>query len=299
MSTIRQRIAQILRTNGVPNAPQAIINWEQSIGYHIEQDDDADAIAGVVLDTVDYAGAADRRSSIGDIPAPIPTMNDRLLDNFYTGDALGGGGAAVLGEPEDATYEEVRRLLMQNYIANPDAAIRIFMQNTGVQSFQGLVASQVAQAILGMQFPNRVAGRAPGPNAAAAAQFGMTQQQYQLYLATQLERQQRQAAKRQAAQRQAAQRQAAQRLIAQRQAAQAAARISSSGGGGAAPAQQLTAAQRQFQQILKKDKWATLTLQQLKQYVATRKSTLQKLLDDVKRDENVLNRVVVAMSYKR
>jgi hypothetical protein len=172
------------------------------------------------------------------------------------------------------------------------------MQSTGVHSFPGLDALEVAQAILGMQFPDRVAGRAPGPNAAAAAQFGMTQQQYQLYLAAQLDRQQRQRLARQVAQRQAAQRQAAQRQVAQRQAAAAVASAASLGGG-AAPAQ-LTPAQRQFQQILKRERWADkLTLQKLKQYVATRKSTLQKLLQDVKRDENILNKVVVAMSYSK
>jgi len=294
--SVRQRITQILRGHGVDDPATAIRNFQQSMGFQIGQNDDAEVIAGLVLDTVDYAGAADR-AAVG-VPAPIPTMTDTLLGG-------GVGGAAT------AQHQTIRNILRQHHIANPDAAIGIFMQSTGVQNFQGLDAYQVAQAILGMQFPDRVAGRAPGPNTAAAAEFGMTQQEYQLYLAAQLDRQQRQrlarqvaqrqAAQRQAAQRQAAQRQAAQRQAAQRQAAVATASVASSGGGGgAAPAQQLTPAQRQFQQILKGQRWADkLTLQKLKQYVATRKSTLQKLLQDVKRDENILNKVVVAMSYSK
>jgi hypothetical protein len=294
--SVRQRIIQILRGHNVADPASAIQNFQQSMGFQIGQNDDAEVIAGLVLDTVDYAGAADRAAA--DVRAAIPTLTDTLLP--------GGGGVAA---DEGATYQAVRDLLIQNHILNPDAAIEIFMQSTGVQSFQGLIASQVAQAILGMQFPNRVAGRAPGSNAAAAAQFGMTQQQYQLYLAAQLDRVQSQAVQRQAAQRQAAQTQAAQRQVAAKQAAQrqaaqrqvsAAAASSGGGGGGGDPSQKFTPAQRQLQQILKRERWADkLTLQKLKQYVATRKSTLQKLLQDVKKDENILNKVVVAMSYIR
>ena len=264
--SVRQRIIQILRGHDVHDPATAIRNWQQSIGIQIGQNDDAEVIAGLVLDTVDYAGAADRADGAR---APIPTMTDTLMSG-----GGGGGGAPARG----ATYQGVREILRQHF-ANPDAAIGIFMQSAGVQSFQGFDAAQVAQAILDMQFPQRVAGRAPGPNAAAAAELGMTQDQYALVLAAQLDRLQRQ------------------RQAAQRQAAVAAA---AGGGGGAAPAQQLTPAQRQFQQILKRERWADkLTLQKLKQYVATRKSTLQKLLQDVKRDENILNKVVVAMSYNR
>lgn len=294
--SVRQRIIQILRENDVADPATAIRNWQQSMGIQIGQNDDAEVIAGLVLDTVDYAGAADR--AFDGVRAPIPTMTDTLLG--------GGGGGGGGGGAQDATYQAVREILGQ-HIANPDAAIGIFMQSTGVQSFQGLVAAQVAQAILDMQFPHRVAGRAPGPNAAAAAALGMTQDDYALYLAAQINRQA--AAAKQAAARQAAARQQAQKL-ARIAAAQQAARLASAasaassggggGGGGAEPAQQLTQAQTQFQQILKRERWANkLTLQKLKQYVATRKSTLQKLLQDVKRDENILNKVVVAMSYNR
>jgi hypothetical protein len=297
--SVRQRIIQILRENDVADPAAAIRNWQQSMGIQIGQNDDAEVIAGLVLDTVDYAGAADR--AFDGVRAPIPTMTDTLMGG-------GGGGGGAGGAPaRGATYQAVREILRQHF-ANPDAAIGIFMQSAGVQSFQGFDAAQVAQAILDMQFPQRVAGRAPGPNAAAAAELGMTQDDYALYLAAQMERQataarqatQRQAAQRQAAQRQAAQRQEAQRLARQAAAQQASKAASGGGGGGAAPAQQLTQAQRQFQQILKRQRWADkLTLQKLRQYVATRKSTLQKLLDDVKRDESVLNKVVVAMSYNR
>lgn len=281
--SVRQRIIQILRENDVADPATAIRNWQQSMGIQIGQNDDAEVIAGLVLDTVDYAGAADR--AFDGVRAPIPTMTDTLLG--------GGGGGGGVGA-QDATYQAVREILGQ-HIANPDAAIGIFMQSTGVQSFQGLVAAQVAQAILDMQFPHRVAGRAPGPNAAAAAALGMTQDDYALYLAAQINRQA-------AAAKQAAARQAAQRLarIATAAASSVAASGGGGGGGGAEPAQQLTQAQTQFQQILKRERWANkLTLQKLKQYVATRKSTLQKLLQDVKRDENILNKVVVAMSYNR
>lgn len=282
--SVRQRIIQILRENDVADPATAIRNWQQSMGIQIGQNDDAEVIAGLVLDTVDYAGAADR--AFDGVRAPIPTMTDTLLG--------GGGGGGGGGGAQDATYQAVREILGQ-HIANPDAAIGIFMQSTGVQSFQGLVAAQVAQAILDMQFPHRVAGRAPGPNAAAAAALGMTQDDYALYLAAQINRQA-------AAAKQAAARQAAQRLarIATAAASSVAASGGGGGGGGAEPAQQLTQAQTQFQQILKRERWANkLTLQKLKQYVATRKSTLQKLLQDVKRDENILNKVVVAMSYNR
>ena len=283
--SIRQRIIQTLREHGVNNPAQAIRNWQQMMGYQIGQNDDAQAITGVILDTVDYAGATGRRTGTADsgVRAPIPTMTDTLLGG-------GGGAVAAAVAAGGATHQAVRNILRQHDIANPDAAIGIFMQSTGVQNFQGLDALQVAQAILGMQFPQRVAGRSPGPNAADAAEFGMSQDQYQLYLAAQLDRQQRQRLAKQTAQRQAA----------QRQAAAAASLVAGGGGEGAASAQQLTPAQRQFQQILKGDRWADkLTLQKLRQYVATRKSTLQKLLQDVKRDENVLNKVVVAMSYNR